>query len=105
MLPAACWIISVARPTTPETPKDKGIRLGPFGRRLCGHLMWLLGPQAIALWVRAQPMGQNPEVLAALRNAAIAWLRDEGVTKIAQASRDNAYRVVEVLTQVGILKL
>ncbi len=49
--------------------------------------------------------GNSPEVLAALRNAAIGWLRDQGVTNIAQALRENPYQVVELLTKMGILNL
>ena len=48
--------------------------------------------------------GSGPEVMAALRNAAIGLLRSTGVTNIAEAVRRNAARVEELFTKLGILK-
>jgi hypothetical protein len=48
--------------------------------------------------------GSGPEVLAALRNAAIGLLRSTGVTNLAEALRRNAARVDELFTKLGILK-
>jgi len=48
--------------------------------------------------------GSAPEVLAGLRNAAIALLRSwPGTTTIAEALRRNAARVGELFTKLGIL--
>jgi len=49
--------------------------------------------------------GSGPEVMAALRNAAIGFLRASGATGIAEAVRRNAARVGELFTKLGILKL
>ncbi len=48
--------------------------------------------------------GSGPEVMAALRNAAIGLLRSTGVTNIAEAVRRNAARVDELFAKLGILK-
>ena len=47
--------------------------------------------------------GSGPEVMAALRNAAIGLLRSTGVTNIAAALRRNTRRVNELFTKLGIL--
>jgi hypothetical protein len=49
--------------------------------------------------------GSAPEVMAALRNAAVTVLRLAGVTNVAAALRQNAYRVKELLASLGILNL
>ena len=46
----------------------------------------------------------GPEVMAALRKAAIGMLRTMGVTNIAEALRRNASRVGVLFTRLGILK-
>lgn len=48
--------------------------------------------------------GSGPEVMAAVRNAAIGFLRSTGVTNLAEALRRNAARVDELFTKLGILK-
>lgn len=48
--------------------------------------------------------GSAPQVLAALRNAAISHLRLAGVTNIAAALRRNAARVCDLLANLCILK-
>jgi predicted transposase YbfD/YdcC len=48
--------------------------------------------------------GSAPEVLAACRNAAIGWLRLQGVENIAAALRRNAAQVPKLLRTFGILK-
>ena len=48
--------------------------------------------------------GSGPEVMAALRNATIGFLRSTGATNIAAAIRRNASRVGELFTNLGILK-
>jgi hypothetical protein len=48
--------------------------------------------------------GSGPEVMAALRNAAIGFLRATGATNIAEALRRNASRVTDLFTKLGILK-
>jgi predicted transposase YbfD/YdcC len=48
--------------------------------------------------------GSGPEVMAALRNVAIGFLRSTGVTNIAEGLRRNAARVDELFTKLGILK-
>ena len=47
----------------------------------------------------------GPEVMAALRNLAVEFLRTTGVTNIAEALRRNAARVDELFAKLGILKL
>jgi hypothetical protein len=65
-------------------------------------------------WVRDVTMGEDasrirteaaPQVMAALRNAAVSLLRLLGVTNIAEALRANPYRVPDLLTELGILNL
>jgi hypothetical protein len=48
--------------------------------------------------------GSGPQVMAAVRNAAIGFLRRTGATNIAAALRRNASRVGELFTKLGILK-
>lgn len=48
--------------------------------------------------------GSAPQVLAAMRNAAIGWLRTRGADNIAAALRRNAARVPDLLRALGILK-
>lgn len=48
--------------------------------------------------------GSGPQVLAALRNAAISHLRLSGVANIAAALRRNAARVRDLLVSLCILK-
>lgn len=47
--------------------------------------------------------GSGPQVLAAVRNAAVGFLRTLGVRNIAEALRRNAARVGELFTTLGIL--
>jgi hypothetical protein len=49
--------------------------------------------------------GSAPQVLAGLRNAAITLLRGLGAPNIAQALRENAYRVADLLTRLGVVNL
>ena len=48
--------------------------------------------------------GIGPEAMAALRNAAIGFLRATGADNIAAALRRNAARVDDLFTKLGILK-
>ena len=48
--------------------------------------------------------GSAPQVLAAVRNAAIGWIRTRGADNIAAALRRNAARVPGLLKALGILK-
>lgn len=48
--------------------------------------------------------GRAPQVLAGLRNAAIAFLRRHGATNIAAALRANAYQVDQLFAKLGIVK-
>jgi hypothetical protein len=48
--------------------------------------------------------GAGPQVMAALRNAAIGFLRATGATNIAEALRRNASRVADLFTKLSILK-
>ena len=47
--------------------------------------------------------GSGPEIMAALRNAAIGFLRTTGATNIAETLRRNAYRVQSLFAKLGIL--
>jgi hypothetical protein len=47
--------------------------------------------------------GSGPQVLAAVRNAAIGFVRTLGVSNIAAALRRNAARLGELFTTLGIL--
>jgi len=48
--------------------------------------------------------GSGPEVMAALRNATIGFLRVTGATNIAEALRRNASQVRRLFTTLGIFK-
>jgi predicted transposase YbfD/YdcC len=48
--------------------------------------------------------GSGPEVMAAVRNAAIGFLRLSGASNIAAAVRRNGSRIGELFTKLGILK-
>jgi hypothetical protein len=65
-------------------------------------------------WVRDVTFGEDasrirtgaaPQVMAALRNAAVGFLRLLGATNIAEALRANPYRVPAVLAELGIVNL
>jgi hypothetical protein len=65
-------------------------------------------------WVRDVTLGEDgsrirtgsaPQVMAALRNAAVSLLRLLGVSNIAEALRANPYRVPDVLAELGIVNL
>jgi hypothetical protein len=62
-------------------------------------------------WVRDVTLGEDasrirtgsaPQLMAALRNAGISLLRILGVTNIAAALRENACKVDDTLTKLGI---
>lgn len=62
-------------------------------------------------WVRDVTFGEDasrirlggaPQLLAAMRNAAISLLRSLGVINIAAALRENACKVDDTLTKLGI---
>jgi hypothetical protein len=62
-------------------------------------------------WVRDVSLGEDasrirkgsgPQVMAALRNLAIGFLRSTGVDNIAAAMRRNAARAGELFTKLGI---
>jgi predicted transposase YbfD/YdcC len=79
-------------------------------------LAWVRGHWSIenrSHYVRDVTMGEDasrirkksgPQVMAAVRNATIGFLRLTGGTKIAEAIRRNASRVGELFTKLGILK-
>ena len=46
----------------------------------------------------------GPQVMAALRNATIGFLRTMGQANIAESLRRNAYQVGELFARLGILK-
>ena len=48
--------------------------------------------------------GSGPQVMAALRNATIGFLRTMGATNIAESLRRNASKVGELFARLGILK-
>ncbi|MGZ3347308.1 MAG: ISAs1 family transposase [Caulobacteraceae bacterium] len=48
--------------------------------------------------------GSGPQVMAAVRNATIGFLRLMGVTNIAEALRRNASRVGDLFAKLGIVK-
>jgi hypothetical protein len=65
-------------------------------------------------WVRDVTLGEDgsrlrtgsaPQVMAALRNAAVSLLRLLGASNIAEALRANPYRVPDVLAELGIVNL
>jgi predicted transposase YbfD/YdcC len=79
-------------------------------------LEWVRGHWSIenrSHYVRDVTMGEDasrirkksgPQVMAAMRNATIGFLRFTGATNIAEAIRRNASRVGELFTKLGILK-
>ena len=79
-------------------------------------LQWVRGHWSIenrSHYVRDVTLGEDasrirkesgPQVMAALRNATIGWLRSTGVTNIAAALRRNAARVNDLFDNLGILK-
>ena len=46
--------------------------------------------------------GSGPEIMAAVRNAAIGFLRITGATNIAETVRRNASQVRTLFTRLGI---
>jgi len=46
--------------------------------------------------------GSGPEIMAALRNAAVGFLRITGATNIAETVRQNASQVRTLFTKLGI---
>jgi hypothetical protein len=48
--------------------------------------------------------GSGPEIMAALRNAAIGFLRSTGATNIAETVRRNASQVQTLFAKLGIFK-
>lgn len=48
--------------------------------------------------------GSGPQVMAALRNMTVGFLRQTGATNIARALRRNSSRVGDLLAKLGILK-
>jgi predicted transposase YbfD/YdcC len=48
--------------------------------------------------------GRAPQVLAALRNGVLAFLRAEGVVNVASALRRNACQVARISAKLGIVK-
>ena len=46
--------------------------------------------------------GSGPEIMAAIRNAAIGFLRFTGATNIAETLRRNAYQVGMLFAKLGI---
>jgi hypothetical protein len=48
--------------------------------------------------------GGGPEIMAALRNAAIGFLRAAGATNIAETIRRHASQVQNLFTRLGIFK-
>lgn len=48
--------------------------------------------------------GSAPQIMAAFRNAAIGFLRCQGVVNVAEALRRNASQVQPLLLSLGIVK-
>jgi hypothetical protein len=79
-------------------------------------LKWARGPWSIenrSHYVRDVTMGEDasrirkrcgPQVMAALRNATIGFLRTIGVSNVAEALRRNASQVGELFAKLGIFK-
>ena len=79
-------------------------------------LKWVRGHWSIenrSHYVRDVTMGEDssrirkrsgPQVMAALRNATIGFLRTRGVANIAEALRRNASQVGELFARLGIFK-
>ena len=78
-------------------------------------LKWVRGHWSIenrSHYVRDVTMGEDPsrirkrsgpQVMAAMRNATIGFLRTMGVTNIAESLRRNASKVGELFARLGIL--
>lgn len=49
--------------------------------------------------------GNAPQVLAAIRNAAINFLRSSGFAEITKTVRKHAFQVEVLLARLGIMKL
>jgi hypothetical protein len=91
--------------------------VGPEGAGAAELLGWWRGHWGIENrlhWVRDVTFGEDgsrirtdaaPQVMAALRNAAVSLLRLLGATNIAEALRANPYRVPAVLAELGIVNL
>jgi predicted transposase YbfD/YdcC len=79
-------------------------------------LKWVRGHWSIenrSHYVRDVTMGEDssrirklsgPQVMAALRNATISFLRTMGVTNVAEALRRNASQASQLFARLGILK-
>lgn len=90
---------------------------GPEWADAGGLLGWWRGHWQIenrVHWVRDVTLGEDasrirtasaPEVMAGLRNAAISFVRLSGASNVAEALRENAYRVPSLLAALGILNL
>ena len=48
--------------------------------------------------------GSGPELMAALRNAAIGFLRSTGATNIVETIRRNASQLGQLFAKLGIFK-
>jgi hypothetical protein len=96
---------------------DYAITSVPRSQADAGQLLaWARGHWGIENrlhWVRDMTFGEDacrirtagaPQVLAAIRNAAISFLRRQGVTNVAAALRENACRVTHLLAKLGIMK-
>jgi predicted transposase YbfD/YdcC len=80
-------------------------------------LKWVRGHWSIenrSHYVRDVTLGEDssrirkrsgPQVMAALRNATISFLRAMGATNVAEATRRNASQVDQLFARLGILKL
>jgi predicted transposase YbfD/YdcC len=80
-------------------------------------LQWARGHWSIenrSHYVRDVTLGEDasrirkrsgPQVVAALRNATISFLRATGATNIAEAIRRNASQVSQLFARLGIVKL
>ena len=79
-------------------------------------LKWARGHWSIenrSHYVRDVTMGEDasrirkrsgPQVMAALRNATISFLRTMGATNVAEATRRNASQVNQLFARLGIFK-
>jgi len=79
-------------------------------------LKWVRGHWSIenrSHYVRDVTMGEDssrirklsgPQVMAALRNATISFLRTMGATNVAEATRRNASQVNQLFARLGIFK-
>ena len=61
-------------------------------------------------WVRDDSFGKDrcrvrkesaPQILAAIRNLAINWLRSQGIGTIAEALRENGWNSQRLFTKLG----